>query len=346
MKKNFRRGILSICLGLATLSSAMAAQAEFDIMTTRPKVTAEDNTAQTKYPIVLIHGAFGPTNIGGIIEELGYTYNGYWYNMPDALARHGAEVYVASVSLSGMKRAEESLAQVQRVLDATGAEKVNIITHSQGAVDGRYIASIIPTKVASLTTIAGPHRGTRIAEIPTEDIPGLSPLVEFVTDFAGDIISALNGTYLKSESGEWLSLMTRTGMTEFNRQFPTTGLSVDACGSGQATETRSGNAQQLYSWTGNRDSILDNLNVAPFIASLDPMDWLAALASALTGVKGGQNHDSVVEVCSAKFGKELGVYNWNHFDELNLLLGSVPFGATSPNDVLYRHGVRLKQAAL
>lgn len=80
---------------------------------------------QTQYPIVLVHGLFGFDSLAGV---------DYFYGIPHALTRDGATVYVAQVSATNSTevRGEQLLSQVETVLAATGAAKVNLIGHSHG----------------------------------------------------------------------------------------------------------------------------------------------------------------------------------------------------------------------
>ena len=72
--------------------------------------------AQTKYPILLVHGLFGFDSIAGVE---------YWYDIPESLRAEGATVYVDTVSAanSTQVRGEQLLLQVQQILAATGAIK-------------------------------------------------------------------------------------------------------------------------------------------------------------------------------------------------------------------------------
>jgi triacylglycerol lipase len=53
------------------------------------------------------------------------------------------------------------------ILEKTGAEKVNIFAFSRGGLEARYMVSCLDmdSKVASLTTMASPHRGAKIMDI-------------------------------------------------------------------------------------------------------------------------------------------------------------------------------------
>ena len=80
---------------------------------------------ETKYPIVLVHGLFGFDTLAGV---------DYFYGVPESLTKDGASVYVAQVSATNSSevRGEQLLAQVETLLAATGASKVNLVGHSHG----------------------------------------------------------------------------------------------------------------------------------------------------------------------------------------------------------------------
>ena len=111
----------------------------------------------TKYPIVLVHGialkdwrffrAFGRT------ERL--------------LSGAGYAVSTADTDSFGRieTNAEQLCDYVNGVLSKTGAEKVNIIAHSKGGLDTLYMIDKLgmADRVASVTFLCTPHRGSRIA---------------------------------------------------------------------------------------------------------------------------------------------------------------------------------------
>ena len=87
------------------------------------------------YPIVLAHGFSGFHNIGPLT---------YFYGVQDALSKDGHEVYVTTVDPynSSEVRGAELLDAGRRTSSPTAARrKVNLICHSQGALDCRYVAN-------------------------------------------------------------------------------------------------------------------------------------------------------------------------------------------------------------
>lgn len=129
------------------------------------KVYAGD--ASTKYPIVLAHGMGASAEIVGIVD--------YWWKIDEALTRNGAVVYKTSVNGmdSTAAKAKEFKKQCLEILADSGAEKINIIGHSHGTVYSRYAITNLGLApyVASHTSIAGPHRGSAIADLLVNGIP-------------------------------------------------------------------------------------------------------------------------------------------------------------------------------
>ncbi|HNW30154.1 MAG TPA: alpha/beta fold hydrolase [Spirochaetota bacterium] len=138
------------------------------------------NPCQTKYPIVMAHGMGASAQILGIID--------YWNRIPGSLEDEGADVYITSVN--GMdSTANKALAFKQQFLQIkalTGASKLNIIGHSHGTIYTRYAISNLGLSpyVSSYTSIAGPHRGSAIADVIMGVIPNpVKPLVGAALDF-------------------------------------------------------------------------------------------------------------------------------------------------------------------
>src|SRR5216110_2936751 len=120
--------------------------------------TGRGTYTKTRYPIVLAHGAAGFDSLSGILD--------YWFGIPEDLAAGGAKVFVTEVSQFNTPevRGEQLVAQLERIRAITGKAKVNLVGHSQGGFDVRYVAAVRPDLVASVTTIGTPHRGTQIAD--------------------------------------------------------------------------------------------------------------------------------------------------------------------------------------
>jgi len=137
-------------------------------------------TCDTKYPVVLAHGMGASAEILGIVD--------YWWDIPGALRDEGCKVYVTSVNGmdSTANKAAAFKTQFLQILSISGASKANIIGHSHGTIYTRYAISNLglASKVASYTSIAGPHRGSVIADVIIGIVPdSLEWLVGDTLDF-------------------------------------------------------------------------------------------------------------------------------------------------------------------
>lgn len=111
----------------------------------------------TKYPVVLVHGiAAKQLRILNAFGKIG-----------QELEKDGNKVYVADTDGFGSieNNAEQLKKYIERVKAESGAEKVNIIAHSKGGLDSKYMITKLGMEdsVASLTTLCTPHRGSIIA---------------------------------------------------------------------------------------------------------------------------------------------------------------------------------------
>lgn len=114
-----------------------------------------------KYPVVLVPGFFGFKVLG-----FGPIHAGkYFRGVERRLRERGIPVGTAYIGLiNGVEdRAKRLKAEIDR-LYPTG--KVNLIAHSTGGLDSREMICRLgmADRVASVTTIATPHRGTPVAD--------------------------------------------------------------------------------------------------------------------------------------------------------------------------------------
>lgn len=140
-------------------------------------------TAVPKHPIVLAHGLFGFSELK-VANALPAVQ--YWHGIRDALVARGATVFTPAVPPSSAieDRAVElargiaaAAAQLAGQQPRSGGITVNVVAHSMGGLDARYVISRLQppeVHVASLTTIATPHRGSAFADYVLR--PGAGPL--------------------------------------------------------------------------------------------------------------------------------------------------------------------------
>jgi triacylglycerol lipase len=97
----------------------------------------------------------------------------YWRGITEAMVANGIEVIAASVPATGS--IEERAEKLGKDIAAkANGKSVNIIAHSMGGLDARYMISKLHpdnVDVLSLTTIATPHRGSSFADYCFEEIP-------------------------------------------------------------------------------------------------------------------------------------------------------------------------------
>ncbi len=117
------------------------------------------NLCALRYPLILVHG------VG--FRDLKY-FN-YWGRIPSRLARYGGRVWYGRQQAWGaIENNAAALKQtICQVMEETGCQKVNIVAHSKGGLDARYMISHLDMggAVASLTTIATPHRGSELLNL-------------------------------------------------------------------------------------------------------------------------------------------------------------------------------------
>lgn len=135
---------------------------------------------RNRYPIVLVHGialkerAF--CKVDRVLEREGY------------LARPARFDAFATVENSAAQLKDYILG----LLRETGAEKVSIIAHSKGGLDAKYMLKELgmEARVASLTTLCTPHRGsglaTHILQWPQGRLRFLNACINFFYRLWGD----------------------------------------------------------------------------------------------------------------------------------------------------------------
>ncbi len=180
----------------------------------QPYFLPEPQGNNTKYPIVLAHGFnASPSSVWGFNPAL-----------VEALRKdHGDRIFTTQVSPfnSVSKRAEELKIQVDKILEETGSKKVNIIAHSMGGLDARYLVSRLNYKdhVASITTISTPHYGTKIADDVYTTLGTIpNPPVKIFTNFVGQTYDSCKNFDCDLRAA--LFDMSENANNQFNQQTP------------------------------------------------------------------------------------------------------------------------------
>lgn len=219
---------------------------------------------ETKYPIVLVHGLLGFDSLAGF---------DYFYGIPQTLSKSGAKVYVAQISATNSTevRGEQLLAQVENVLAVTGAKKVNLIGHSHGAPTSRYVASVAPQIVASVTSVGGVNKGSKVADLVRNTIPEDSVSEKIAVELSKALTTLIGilsgGLDLPQDGLGALKALTTKGALTFNKLYPE-GVPLSSCGDG---EWQADNGVYYYSWTGTATytNVLDPTDAAMFFIRIN-----------------------------------------------------------------------------
>lgn len=319
---------ITAILSASALSPAYAASQAQQIKSS----FVTSNYAKTKYPIVFSHGMSGFIRLGN--DQLGLDY---WYQILPDLARNGSNVWATRVSPfnSSEVRGEQLVQQVEEILAITGAAKVNLIGHSHGGPTIRYVAGVIPNKVASMTAVGAPNKGSPVADFIL-NLKDKAPILEAPIVGAVNLLSqaivwaqGLDPNSYPHDSLAGANSLSLAGSAKYNQKFPL-GMPLTACGEGAYVE------QGIYNYSFTGVGTLTNI-----------FDADSALVATSLLINSGQDNDGLVPRCSAKFGKTIrDNYNWNHLDEVNQVMGLKSFFAPDPVQVYREHANRLKNQGL
>lgn len=289
--------------------------------------------ATTQYPILLIHGLFGFDRIGKI--EL-------FHDVKQALRSAGARVFIPHVSAthSNEVRGDQLLAQIERVLEGTGASKVNLIGHSQGALAARYAAAIAPQAIASVTSVSGPNHGSELADFLRKALtPGRLPehVAATVATLFADFLSLLSGSrHLPQNAIAALNALTTEGVGAFNDKYPQ-GLPKTWGGKGRELV----NGVRYYSWSGT----LQGDTFDKGLDALSPLHGFLRAFSRYFTTEAEQN-DGMVGRYSSHLGKVIrSDYPLDHLDSLSHTAGPLRKGI-DPIALYVQHAERLRIAGL
>ncbi|WP_420231658.1 esterase/lipase family protein [Pseudomonas sp. ABY48] len=290
--------------------------------------------ATTQFPILLVHGLFGFDRIGGF--EL-------FHGVKQALRAEGARVFIPYLSATHCNeaRGEQLLAQIDRVLTGTGAARVNLIGHSQGALAARYAAALAPEKVASVTSVSGPNHGSELADFLSKALtPGRLPghVARGVATLFADFISLLDGqAQLPPTAIAALATLTTEGVGAFNDKYPQ-GLPKHWGGNGSERV----NGVRYYSWSGTLPETTGE--------ALEPLQAFCRAFSEYFITEAEQN-DGLVGRFSSHLGKVIrSDYPMDHMEAITPGGGTLRKGTDpkelNPTELYLRHAGRLRKAGL
>ncbi|MFJ4056342.1 alpha/beta fold hydrolase [Pseudomonas sp. NPDC089743] len=290
----------------------------------------------TRYPLVLVPGMLG------FVRALLYPY---WFGIVPALRKGGAQVFPVQVSPlhSSEVRGEQLLAIIEDICQRTGADKVNLIGHSQGALSARYAAAKRPERVASVTSVAGPNHGSELADHLARTAPGdsargriLRSVLHGLAVLLGWLETGWRRAPLPIDVHASHQSLTSAGVALFNQAYPQ-GL-PDTWGGEGAAEV---NGVRYYSWSGTLQPGFTDQGRNRFDGS---NRFCRLFARSFVKEKG--QCDGMVGRFSSHLGQVIGDdYPLDHLDIVNQSLGAVGKGA-EPVRLFTEHAARLKAAGL
>jgi triacylglycerol lipase len=271
--------------------SALALIAVLGSIACEPMAPPGGGTTQTRFPIVLAEGLFG--------------FN--FFGIPEDLRAGGATVFTPEVNpfSDSVTRGQQLLDQIDDILATSGAQKVNLVAHSQGGLDARFILGTRPAVLASITQLGTPNLGSPVAD-------ALLPSDDATLGLLGGIVSIVSGTApAPADFRQALQFLSTQGTAQFNQMFPA-GLPTTDCGQGPASV----NGVRLFSFAGNTAATNPG-DITDFVLPLLALNFPA-----------NTPNDALVGVCSAHFGTVvMDNLTANHLDLVNQFNGAV--GATN-----------------
>ena len=201
MQRRIFSGLAALCLAAATLtapaigpSAGSTAQAQtVSSLSVSPSGANDwdcELDAEHPYPVVLVHGTFVTMDVN-------------WFSLSPKLKRNGYCVFALNYGfengISGAAHVPDSAAQlrdfIDRVRQATGAKKVDIVGHSQGGMMPRwYMGHMGGAKyVNELVAIAPSSHGTQGILVPTATGVKIANSVDvWICDACADQVSGSN----------------------------------------------------------------------------------------------------------------------------------------------------------
>ena len=277
----------------------------------------------TRYPIVLLHGF----NAG---REGSWSF----YRVEEALRADGHEVYAAEVHAfaSTRTRATALSGQIDALLGGEGApEKVNLVAHSMGGLDARYLVSALgySDRVASVTTISSPHHGSAVADVALRLLP--EPADDLISDLATLWSTTFNAIEEDADVRAALTSLSTAEMARFNEEVVDDPRVYYQSWAGVSSVLGFNNARDEVACEGlllRHEGQSDVMN-----ALLLPMAAILAPGLSLTP------NDGMSTVASARWGEFKGCIPADHYDEIGQIKRDSPDPHTGFDHVRFYRNV-------
>lgn len=233
-----------------------------------------------RYPVVLMHGF-------GIFASL--RRGGHLHQEAMNLRAHGVPAYAPNVAAYNTVtvRSASWKRRLERVLDETGAERLNLIAQSMGGLDARYLISRMGMHdvVATLVTVSTPHRGSSIADIVLEQ-------PERMRRWTAEVLNWMGKTALEDATADFLTSVAELTPAYVCREF-------NSCVPDHPSV-------RYYSYAGKAGKGT-GVAVHPFLHILNRMQY----------AREGAN-DGFVSVDSARWGEFAGTVDADHSQQVGI----------------------------
>ncbi|WVN90509.1 uncharacterized protein L203_105745 [Cryptococcus depauperatus CBS 7841] len=164
-----------------------------------------------KHPVVFCHGLLGFDYLGP--ASMPPLRISHWRGIKEVLESNGVEVLIARVpATSSIKERAQILAEL--ISEKYPDRQVNLVGHSMGGLDCRYLISQLNPKSfspVSLTTISTPHRGSPFADHVIDNLIGRNNLPSLL-----GLLEAMRLPH--SGDGTAFSALRTNTMKEFNME--------------------------------------------------------------------------------------------------------------------------------
>ena len=284
----------------------------------------------TRYPILLHHG-FNASS----------TNSWSFYKVKEALEADGHDVTTTEVEpfngvpvrartlASLVDRARTSFCQKEgtRGRDVAACErtvKVNIIAHSMGGLDARYLAATLgfASKIASITTISTPHGGSNIADVGlrlTPDGGRMGAVLDHLVACFGRTLTE-DDLARNTDMRAALESLSESNAPAFNRANP------DQPGVYYQSYAGVSRAIGGPRTGGEQKAVLEACNgtYAGAVRRADFMSLRLAAGSLVVGRLTNVPQDGMVTVENAKWGNFRGCFPADHLDEVGQVTNDRP----------------------
>jgi len=163
-----------------------------------------------QYPVVLVHGIIAHDRASAIK---------FWGRIPEVLTGMGINVFRGNTDAWGSYESNALILKktIVNILSHTRAKKVNIIAHSKGGIDARYLVwkHGFGDKIASITTLCTPHHGSEVADLLYHQKILHQPLTRSALSLLGKVYGDANPNLYKL-----IYQLTTAKMKKFNEKIP------------------------------------------------------------------------------------------------------------------------------